>query len=120
MIMDFKRLRERREALTRDGVPSNLMVEEVKLLACLPSEEPIDFSEMCHALRLAGLLPSKGDKLGWAALFTDLDNLEYFKYIETEKQQGRITSIVLTETGANIVRGLSEPVRRMLNIERED
>jgi predicted transcriptional regulator len=77
------------------------MMHNIKMLSAIPSTEPASFNEF---LRGYDDRPERGDKSGWAELFTDLETLESQGLVEIERVNGRIDTLMLTVEGADVVR----------------
>ena len=74
---------------------------DLDILKAIPSTEPAMFNEFLRGLDDA---PERGDRAGWAELFRGLDRLERDGRIEVERANGKIDTLILTESGAASVR----------------
>lgn len=82
------------------------------LLGHIGSTEETTFNELCRAL---------GDdcpreKSGWRELFQRINDLERQCYIEVSRLNGKIDGIILTESGANLVRDRNDAKRGLLQL----
>jgi len=82
--------------------------EEDDILAAIGSTEPSSFSEFCRELKDC---PVKGDTAAWRELFATLEWLEHQKLIVIERSGRSIESLILTEHGADRVRGKLDKTR---------
>jgi hypothetical protein len=85
--------------------------EEDGILAAIGSTEPSSFSEFCRSLKDC---PAKGDTAAWRELFAALEWLEHQKLIVIERSGRSIESLILTEDGADRIRGRLDDARGLL------
>lgn len=72
------------------------------VLNAVSSTEASTFSEFCRGL--GGDCPERGDKEAWADLFDTVNAAETLNLVEVERSNGRIETLILTDTGAERVR----------------
>lgn len=77
------------------------MVHNMAILTAIPSTEPATFNEF---LRSYDDRPERGDTSAWRDLFNDLETLESQGLVEIERVKGRIDTLILTDSGADLVR----------------
>lgn len=69
------------------------------LLGAIGSTGASTFNELCRALDDSGALPEKGDKPAWRDLFRMIDDCERQGWIETDRINGKINTMILTPDG---------------------
>lgn len=117
-MVDFNKLsaKEKRKHLRSqlEGDFPDLIPTDYKILSIIGSTEASDFGELCNGLRNIDMLPPKGDKSGWGAVFQQLRELQTQGYLNVETSGGRMQSFQLTSKGADAVRGYADTSRGIL------
>lgn len=80
-----------------------------QLLEAIGSTEPSSFNEVCRAL--GDNCPEKGDKMEWAALFSGLDEAERDGLVDVGRMNGKIETVILTESGVAALKQLQSEDR---------
>lgn len=83
------------------------------ILGAIGFTEPSSFGEFCGAL--GADCPEKGDRDAWRELFSTLNGLAAEGLVEIERDGRNIESIVLTEAGANYIRGKKDAARPLFS-----
>lgn len=83
-------------------------MNENQILSAIGSTEPSTFAEFCRELKDC---PERGDTAGWREVFTLLDDLAKAGFVEVEKTDGKIDTMILTDAGADRVRGMLDSER---------
>lgn len=92
------------------------MPDTDKILAAIGSTEATTFSEFCHAYADC---PEKGEREAWRELFDALRELERDGLAEVERAGRNIQSLMLTDAGADRVRGKLDAGRGLFQ-ERDE
>jgi hypothetical protein len=87
-------------------------MNEDDVLAAIGSTEPSTFNEFCRALKDC---PVKGDTAGWREVFATLEWLEHQKLVVIERNGRSIESLILTDAGADRIRGKLDDGRGLLS-----
>ena len=74
------------------------------ILEATSSTEPSSFSEFCRAL--GSDCPERGERDEWAELFDCVKAAEILNFIEVERVNGKIDTLILTEAGVARVKEL--------------
>lgn len=103
---------------------TKLTESEMKVLSLIWSTEPMEFFDLCNALRPHNMCPTKGDKAGWGMLFRTIGELQSRKLVNCirNKNTKNIEQLQLTKDGANLVRSFADNNRelfRNLPVETE-
>lgn len=88
--------------------------DDLDFLSLIASTEETTFNELCSALR--DDCPEPGDKSGWRDLFQKIRDLERQSYIEVTRTQGKIDGLMLTESGAGLIRDRLDAKRGLLHL----
>lgn len=86
--------------------------DEDNILAAIGSTEPSTFNEFCRGLKDC---PPKGDTAGWREIFATLEWLEHQKLVVIERNGRSIESLILTDAGADRIRGKLDASRGLLS-----
>lgn len=86
--------------------------DDLKFLSLIASTEETTFNELCTAL---------GDDCphetsGWRDLFQQIRELESQGYIEVTRTAGKIDGLMLTESGAGLIRDRLDAQRGLLHL----
>jgi len=89
-----------------------LSEEDLDFLALIGSTEETSFNELCSAL---------GDdcpheKSEWRDLFMKIERMERDGYIEVSRLNGRLEGLMLSESGASLIRERLDAKRGLLSI----
>lgn len=87
--------------------------QDIEFLSLIGSTEGTTFNELCAAL--GDDCPS--EKSEWRELFERIRDLERQCYIEVSRTQGKIDSLMLTESGAGLIRERLDSKRGLLHID---
>ena len=85
---------------------------DLDFLSLIASTEETTFNELCSAL--GDDCPQ--DKDGWRELFTRIRDLERQCYIEVTRTAGKIDGLMLTESGAGLIRDRLDAKRGLLHV----
>lgn len=86
--------------------------QDLDLLGHIGSTEETTFNELCRALGD----DCPGEKSEWRKLFQRINDLERQCYIEVSRLNGKIDGIILTESGANLIRERNDSKRPLLQM----
>jgi hypothetical protein len=86
---------------------------DLNFLSLIASTEETTFNELCTAL--GDDCPEPGDKGGWRDLFAKIRDLERQCYIEVTRTAGKIDGLMLTESGAALIRDRLDSQRGLLS-----
>jgi hypothetical protein len=86
--------------------------QDLEFLSLIGSTEETSFSELCQ--QLGDDCPD--DKAGWRDLFAKIRDLERQCYLEVTRTQGRIDGLMLTESGAGLIRDRLDAKRGLLHL----
>ncbi len=86
--------------------------QDLDLLSHIGSTEETTFNELCRAL---------GDdcpreKSEWRELFARINDLERQLYVEVTRLNGKIDGMILTESGANLIRDRNDSKRELFRL----
>ena len=86
--------------------------KDLEFLSLIASTEEMSFNELCTAL---------GDdcpdnKAEWRDLFAKIRDLERQCYVEVTRTAGKIDGLMLTESGAGLIRDRLDAQRGLLSI----
>lgn len=84
---------------------------DLNLLSLIASTEELSFNELCTAL--GDDCPDSKD--GWRDLFQKIRDLERQCYIEVTRTAGKIDGLMLTESGAALIRDRLDSQRGLLS-----
>lgn len=87
--------------------------QDIAILSAIASTEETTFNEFCSAYPDT---PEPGNKPEWRALFDALRDLERRSYIEITRTNNKIDGMILTESGANLIRSRLDAKRGLLNL----
>ena len=85
---------------------------DLDFLSLIGSTEETSFSELCAALGE----DCPRDKDGWRELFNQIRRLEQSEHIGVIRTAGKIDGIILTESGASLIRDRLDAKRGLLSI----
>ena len=84
---------------------------DLNFLQQIGSTEETTFNELCTALGD----DCPGDKAAWRDLFAKIRDLERQCYIEVTRTAGKIDGLMLTESGASLIRDRLDSQRGLLS-----
>lgn len=86
--------------------------QDIEFLSLIGSTEETTFNELCSALGD----DCPGDKDGWRDLFARIRDLERQCYVEVTRTSGKIDGLMLTESGASMIRERLDKKRGLLSL----